>query len=72
MTNKSKRRVRDIQEQTGWPYTAALFIVRELGYGVVSEAVDACPVDVQAYEALREKLAAQARDVQRARPKESP
>ncbi len=65
MTNKSKGKVRDIQEQTGWPYQHTKFIVEQLGYGAVSEAVDAC--HSCGYDVLRTELGAKAREAQRAK-----
>ena len=65
MTDKSKAKVRDIQEQTGWPYQHTKFLVEQLGYGVVSEAVDAC--HSCGYDALRTELGAKAREAQRAK-----
>jgi hypothetical protein len=67
MTSKSKSRgqVRDVQEQTGWPYQHTLFLVQQLGYGPVSEAVDACAPDKLGD--LRRELGDKARAAQRAR-----
>ena len=68
MTNKAKRKVRDIQDQTGWKYTFCQFLVSELGYAVVSEAVDACPLgDRKAYETLGDQLNEKARAAQKAK-----
>jgi hypothetical protein len=67
MTSKSKGKgqVRDVQEQTGWPYQHTLFLVQQLGYGPVSEAVDACPQGDM--DALRRRLGDEARAAQRAK-----
>jgi hypothetical protein len=64
MTNKSKSKtqVRDVQEQTGWPYQHTKFLIEQLGYGAVSEAVDSCSPD--GYDDLRRKLGEQAREAQ--------
>jgi hypothetical protein len=70
MTSKSKgkRQVRDVQEQTGWPYQHTLFLVQQLGYDPVSEAVDACAPDK--LDELRRELGEKARVAQRAKAKE--
>ena len=62
MTDKGKAKVRDIQGQTGWPYQHTKFIVEQLGYSLVSEAVDSCSPG--AYDALRTELGAKAREAQ--------
>ena len=67
---KGKANVRDIQEQTGWPYQHTKFIVEQLGYGAVSEAVDAC--HSCGYDALRAELGAKAREAQRLRKETCP
>jgi hypothetical protein len=67
MTNKSKSKTetRDIQDQTGWPYQHTRFLLEQLGYGLVSEAVDACPQGQ--YDELRRKLGVEARAAQKAK-----
>jgi hypothetical protein len=57
--SKGKHQVRDVQDQTGWPYQHAKFLVEQLGYSFVSEAVDSCPPG--GYDVLRTK----AREAQR-------
>jgi hypothetical protein len=65
VTDKSKAKVRDIQGQTGWPYQHTKFLVEQLGYSLVSEAVDACPPG--GYDTLRTELGAKAREAQKAK-----
>lgn len=67
MTDKSKgkHQVRDIQDQTGWPYQHTKFLIEQLGYSLVSEAVDSCPPS--GYDTLRADLAKKAREAQRAK-----
>jgi hypothetical protein len=55
--------VRDIQDQTGWPYQHTKFLIEQLGYSLVSEAVDVCPPG--GYDALRTVLGAKAREAQK-------
>lgn len=59
---RAKREVRDIQRRTDWPYQATKFIVEQLGYEVVSDAVDRLPVEGEGLDGLRAELAKRARD----------
>jgi hypothetical protein len=65
MTNKSKGKtqVRGVQNQTGWPYQHTKFLVEQLGYGAVSEAVDSSHSG--AYDDLRRVLGERAREAQK-------
>jgi hypothetical protein len=47
MADKKKKRVRDIQERTGWPYQFSHYLVTNLGYEYVSMAVDETPDTVE-------------------------
>jgi hypothetical protein len=67
MTNKKKVKVRDVQAQTGWPYTFTGFLIQQLGYGVVSEEVDRVVEAKGSLAELRETLAKRAREAQRAK-----
>lgn len=43
MTDKRKQKIRDIQDQSGWSYSFCMFLVDNLTYAVVSEALDKLP-----------------------------
>ena len=65
MTDKSKKVVRDIQRRTGWKYTFCLFLVQQLGYEAVSQAVDD---NEGTMEALGDTLHARAKAAERGSP----
>jgi hypothetical protein len=67
MTDKHKKRVRDVQDQTGWSYMQCKFLVEQLGYGQVTEEIDKV-VEVKGdLGELYGRLGKLARDAQRAR-----
>jgi hypothetical protein len=66
MTDKAKQRVRDVQDQTGWPYRHTKFLIQWLSYAVVTEAVDRAIAEKTNLDTLRASLGAQARAAQAA------
>jgi hypothetical protein len=78
VTDKSKRRVRDVQDQTGWNYQQTVFLIQQLGYGKVTEEIDRVlsvgdPTRKKlALEELLKLLAMRARQAQKDRPQAAP
>ncbi len=72
MTDKSKRRIRDVQDQTGWGYQATMFLVQQLGYGPVTEEVDRVVAAKGDLEHLLKELGKRAKRAQKDRPPAEP